>query len=130
MRDFHTRVLVINYSSDEIPKFATDKEHQAWLVAVGRMVVYGMGDKNDGEVDSIDLVRGGFGKNPLEFCCTYSRSLPMYGKDSEGWSVVAGSEWERLSNFESGFLDAARKLGHGFTIGAVLHSDGEWGFHS
>ena len=124
---YHKRILVINYSDNDLPRFQSDEEHSKWLQAVGRMVVYGMHANDDSRGGQLELVTGGFTKNPVEFDCCYwprlSNDISSEGAYSDNPTVKADRLVAELRN-DMG--DNARP----FVIGAVLHGDGHWGFHS
>lgn len=122
----HERVLVLHYSDADLPRFQTESEHAAWLQAVGRMVVYGM-HSNEGRESQLELVTGGFTRNPWELDCHYWPRLNNSISDSLPYSENSTVKVDALVN------ELRQQMGKDarpFTIGAVLHSDGKWGFHS
>ena len=123
---YHQRVIVLNYSEDDVPTFNNQKDQDAWYQALGRMVAYGM--QRDAVDDSTQIVAGNLRRNPLEICLTYSPpAIAM--RDDDGYRVHSGTKsmvdhhiWEAQHHMSD--------TGRSFTMGAVLHSDNKWGFHS
>ena len=124
-RRYHQRVLVLHYSDTDLPKFDNNEDHAAWLQAVGRMVVYGM-HSNDRD-DVVELVTGGFGTNPTELDCHYWPKLP----GAINYEIpYQDNVTYKVNKLVSELRDAMGDNARPFTIGAVLHGDGKWGFHS
>ena len=122
---YHERILHIHYSDEDLPTFQSNEEHAAWLQAVGRMVVYGMHNNDRDEV--FELVTAGFTTNPFELDCHYWPKLPGridYEIPYETNPTVMAA------NMEVALRNMMPKQARPFTIGAVLHGDGKWGFHS
>ena len=126
MKNLHTRVVVLHYFEDEVPLHTTDKEQQEWYAALGRMVAYGLyNDRNKAEDSSTQFVRLDLRKNPVEIGACYHKQVlqPRY-EDGEPKYVETATQYlhelqDKLTTQKSGFV-----------MGAVLHSDGKWGFHS
>lgn len=113
MKNIHTRILVLNYFEDDVPVHDTKEEQDKWYAALGRMVAYGLrNERNKAEQDTMQYVSLGFRKNPLEIDACYESSVSYQNMPS------LNSLREELSRSNR------------FVMGAVLHSDGEWGFHS
>ena len=124
MKNLHTRVIVLNYFEDEVPLHATDKEQQEWYAALGRMVAYGLyHDRNPAEESTTQYVRLGFRENPVEIDACYHKPVPLL-RYEDGMAKFIGSPDEVISNL------SLMLTGNPFVMGAVLHSDGKWGFHS
>ncbi len=124
MKNLHTRVLVLNYFEDEVPLHATDKEQQEWHAALGRMVAYGLyHDRNPAEESTTQYVRLSFREQPVEIDACYHKPVPLL-RYEDGMAKFIGSPDEVISNLS--FMLS----GSPFVMGAVLHSDGKWGFHS
>ena len=122
---YHQRVVVLKYNERTIPKFQTQAEIDAWHQAVGRMVCYGL--IQDGLEDATDLVFGTITDRPLELCCGYYPAQPSYPeKYEDGYPKVLGSLASKVEQFVT-MLNGGRRP---FVVGAILHSDGKWGFHS
>jgi hypothetical protein len=129
MRNYHTRVLVLNYSDEDLPQFETQEEIDAWYQAVGRMVLYGM--RKDAAEDTIQLVTAGLSKSPTELCAAYHPTLPARAeKYEDGFGRYIGSTSEVVDNFTEQLHERSQEQGRAFVMAAVLHSDGTWGFHS
>jgi len=129
MHNYHTRVLVLNYSDEDMPQFETQKEIDAWYQAVGRMVLYGM--RKDAAEGTIQLVTARLSKSPTELCASYYPTLPACAeKCSDGFGRYIGSMSEVVDNLTDQLHERSQEQGRAFVMGAVLHSDGTWGFHS
>ena len=126
MKNMHTRVLVLNYFEDEVPLHATDREQQEWYAALGRMVAYGLyHDKNKAEDSSTQYVRLGFRKSPVEIdACYHKPVLQQRYEDGTPKFVRTADQYLNELRYE---LTTPNDC---FAMGAVLHSDGKWGFHS
>ena len=124
MKNLHTRVIVLTYFEDEVPLHATGKEQQEWYAVLGRMVAYGLyHDRNKAEDNSTQYVKLGFRKNPIEIDAVYHRPLPQL-RHEDGHAEYLGTPEEALTNLQ--FMLFCNPI----VMGAVLHSDGTWGFHS
>lgn len=123
---YHQRIVVLNYSEDDVPTFNNQKDQDAWYQALGRMVAYDL--QRDAVDNSTQIVSGRLSRNPTEVCLDYFP--PAFTvRDEDGHVVVGGIKsmvdwriWEAQSHM--------RDTGRPFTMGAVLHSDNKWGFHS
>ncbi len=123
---YHQRVIILNYSEKDVPTFTNQVDMDAWYQALGRMVAYGM--QRDAVDDSTQIVAGNLRRNPLEICLTYSPpALAM--RDDDAYRVHSGTKsmvdhhiWEAQHHMSD--------TGRPFTMGAVLHNDNKWGFHS
>lgn len=121
-RTFHTRVVVVHYDSNDVRVFETETEEegQKWYRALGRLVAYGLQGKD--RDDSTQLMSLSLGNPEMTAC--YHNPLPV-PRDRDGFEIYSGSPdqavsvmWDRLRSEQP------------FVLGAVLHDDGEWGFHS
>ena len=113
MKNLHKRILILTYFEDEVPLHNTDKEQQEWYAALGRMVAYDLrNERNKAEHDTMQYVSLGFRNNPLEIDACYQKPVSYHNMAS------LNSLGEELSR------------GDRFVMGAVLHSDGVWSFHS
>lgn len=124
MSNYHQRVISLHYSEKDLPRFETDAEVRAWHEAVGRMVCYGL--QREAQDDTVQLVSGGLSVKPLELCLTYYEP-----KMPERWEDGT----RKIVNTPEGYLDDAliklrQAASRSFTMAAVLHQDGKWGFHS
>lgn len=127
MSNYHIRVITLHYDEATLPKFKKQEEIDAWHQAVGRMVCYGL--QQEAEDDTIQLVTGGITANPLELDLHYYAPLPPERHENGDRKYVnTPSEW--LNTTVDRLVEKSVKLYRGITIGAVLHSDGHWGFHS
>lgn len=126
MKNLHTRVVVLNYFEDEVPLHTTDKEQQEWYAALGRMVAYGLyNDRSKAEDSTTQYVSLGFRKKPMEIDACYH--MPVLQPRYEVWGAkYVGTADQYLQELQ--YLLTTPK--NGFVMGAVLHSDGKWGFHS
>lgn len=126
-RLYHRRVIDLHYCDEDLPTFTSDAEMNAWYQALGRMVAFGM--HNDKSTDTVELITGGLTTRPYEICLTYHPRLPAYDTWPEtGEKKYLGSPDDQLHCLVKSLRD--RMTGSGFTMGAVLHNDGHWGFHS
>ena len=126
MKNLHTRVLVLNYFEDEVPLHATDKEQQEWYAALGRMVAYGLyHDRNPAEESTTQYVRLGFRENPVEIDACYHKPV-LQQRYEDGTPKFVGTADQGLNDLRD-HLTTPKDC---FVMGAVLHSDGKWGFHS
>lgn len=123
---YHQMVLVLNYSEDTLPTFKTPAEVDAYHQALGRMVAYGM--LQEAEDDSTRVVTGRTGRNPAEVLMTYYQPV-LVTRDSYGFTRTLNTPKGALDGIIGNLLDKGWH-GHGFTMGAVLHSDGKWGDRS
>ncbi len=126
MKNLHTRVIVLNYFEDEVPLHATGKEQQEWYAALGRMVAYGLYHANNpAEDSSTQYVRLALRKRPVEIDAVYHKPVPKqrYG---DGTPRFLGTPEEAIKNL----CESLTEQGSQFVMGAVLHGDGKWGFHS
>lgn len=123
MKNLHTRILILNYFEDEVPIHDTKEEQDKWYAALGRMVAYGLrNERNRAEHDTMQFVSMTFDLNPTEIDACYSSEVARWA-DGE---FTRGPAEECLDNL----YENLTKKGQQFVMGAVLHSDGEWGFHS
>lgn len=120
----HTRVVVLSYYSEEAPTFATSKERERWEQALGRQVAYDLSGPEATE-HTTQLVTIGLDNYPQEITASYHNKIKVE-RDDHGFIIYSGSAEEVLHKF----IDKLRTPYTTFTIGAVLHSDGKWGFHS
>ena len=126
MKNLHTRVLVLNYFEDEVPLHATDREQQEWYAALGRMVAYGLyHDKFRAADSTTQYVRLALRKNPVEIDAYYHKPVPQqrYG---DGTPKFVRTAYQYLNELRYE-LTTPKDC---FVMGAVLHGDGKWGFHS
>jgi len=123
---YHQMALVLNYSEDALPTFKTQAEVDAWHQALGRMVAYGL--LREAEDDSTRVVAGHVGRNPAEVLMTYYPPV-LATRDADGFTRTLNTPKGALDGVIQNLLDKGRH-GYGFTMGAVLHSDGKWGYHS
>lgn len=127
-RSFNRRVINLSYFPEDLPKFETQAELDDWYKAVGRMVLYGMGDF---EEDTIEIINASITKNPLEFHATYSSRLPATDvKCDQGYPVYYKGDLAKIDAVLTPLRDKASDKGNPFTMAAVKHSDGKFGFHS
>lgn len=124
MKNLHTRVIVLSYFEDEVPLHATHQEQEAYYAALGRMVAYGLyHDRNKAEDSTTQYVEMGFRKNPVEIDAAYHKPVPQ--QRYVDWTPKhIGTPDEAITNLN--FMLACNP----FVMGAPLHSDGKWGFHS
>ena len=122
---FHRRVFILSYFDDKIPKFATLEDQNAFHQALGRMVAYGL--QSGAEHDTIQLVSSGITQKPLEIDAAYYRPIQASTVDEDGFYRGLPVQYEE-SEFR--FNLASQSEGTPFVMGAVLHEDGKWGFHS
>ena len=123
---YHQRVFILNYAEDDVPTFSNQKDQNAWYQALGRMVAYGM--QRDAVDDSTQIVTAGMRRNPIEICMNYKPPATTV-RDEDGNTVHAGTK----SMVDHHIWEAERHMrdtGRPFTMGAVLHNDNKWGFHS
>lgn len=123
---YHQRVIILNYSEEDVPTFTNHADQNAWYQALGRMVACDL--QRDAVDDSTQIVTGNLSRNPLEICLSYSPPAVAV-RDEKGYTVHAGTKamvdhyiWEARRHM----LDTGQSV----TMSAVLHSDNEWGFHS
>jgi hypothetical protein len=125
MKNLHTRVIVLSYFEDEVPLHATDKEQQEWYAALGRMVAYGLHqDRNKAEDSTTQYVDMGFRKNPIEIDAVYHEPVPQ-PRYADGTPKFVGTAAQDIKELREHLASS-----NCFVMGAVLHSDGKWGFHS
>ena len=126
-KTFHTRLINLNYAQEDLPRFETDEETQRWYAAVGRMVLYGMYDQQDR--DTVQLVSATIATNPVEMDAGY---FPRVPSTTETWEDGSPRYFDSPSAKVENFLVEFRNMsdGRAFVMGAVLHSDGKFGFHS
>ena len=125
MKNMHTRVLVLNYFEDEVPLHATDKEQQEWYAALGRMVAYGLyHDKFRAADSTTQYVRLALRKNPVEIDAVYHKPVPQQ-RYEDGTPKFVGTAGQDIKELREHLASS-----NPFVMGAVLHSDGKWGFHS
>mgnify|MGYP003595394600 CR=1 FL=1 len=126
-KTFHTRIINLCYAQEDLPRFETDEETQRWYAAVGSMVLYGMYDPQ--EQATLQLVNAVIGTNPVEMDAGY---FPRVPSTTETWEDGSPKYRDSPSAKVENFLAAFRNLsdGRAFVMGAVLHSDGKFGFHS
>ena len=123
MKNLHKRILILTYFEDEVPLHNTDKEQQEWYAALGRMVAYGLrNEANKAEHDTMQYVSLGFRKNPLEIDACYNSEVV---RQAEG-KFPHDLPKQCLNTLH----DNLTMKGESFVMGAVLHSDGVWSFHS
>ena len=126
-KTFHSRIFVLHYAQEDLPHFETGESLQAWHAAVGRMVLYGMYEPQ--ERDTLQLVSATIGTNPVEMDAGY---FPRVTTTTETWGdgspKYLNSPSAKVGNFIVEFRNMSS--GRAFVMGAVLHSDGEFGFHS
>ena len=123
---YHQRVIVLNYSEDDVPTFNNQKDQDAWYQTLGRMVAYDL--QHDAVDDSTQIVSGRLSRNPTEVCLGYFP--PALTVRDEYRCVVHGGIKAMVDHH---ILEAQRHMrdtGRPFTMGAVLYNDGKWGFHS
>ena len=131
-KTFHKRVLVINFSPEDIPEtFESDEAYKAWLQAVGYAACYGLRTSGDWQEDAISLVTGGFTDKGKEMCFSYHAVQPAYTeKWEDGSRKVLDSPEHRLSGVLDLLVGNARKIYNAFTMGGILREGGRWSFHS
>ena len=122
-RTYHTRVIVLHYDSTNVPIFKTAEEWHDWERVLGRLVTYGLQGEGEGE-DGAQLVNMAFGMNPTEVHAAYYPPAPV-PRDEEGFAIYQGSPEQAVKELRDRLY-----AGTPFVIGAVLHEDHEWGFHS
>jgi hypothetical protein len=123
---YHQMVIALNYSEYALPTFDTPAEQDAWHQALGRMVAFGL--LREAEDDSTRVVVGHVGRNPTEvLMCYYPPVLAT--RDAEGFTRTLGTPKGAMDGILGDLLDKGWH-GYGFTMGAVLHNDGKWGYHS
>lgn len=123
---YHTRVFVLNYSNDSLPKFETAAEIDEYHRALGRMVAYGMAPSDE---DTVTLVAAGITQNPLEVCAAYYYPLPAQRMENgERWYI--GSASEVVGTLIDTLAEKSKALHRPFVMAAVKHNDGKFGFHS
>ena len=123
---YHQRVIILNYSEDDVPAFTNHADQNARYQALGRMVAYNL--QPDAVDDSTQIVTGHLRRNPLEICLSYPPPAVAVS-DDDGYRVHSGTKsmvdhhiWEAQHHISD--------TGRPFTMGAVLHNDNKWGFHS
>lgn len=124
-RHFHTRLINLTYCDQDLPKFETQEQVDAWYKALGRMVAYGMNAEHTD--DTVQLVVGGINKNPQEIVLSYHHPLTPL-RDEEGCLRYTDSADQIVNDAIKALVKKTEY--RPFVIGAVLHSDGKWGFHS
>lgn len=125
MKNLHTRVIVLSYFEDEVPLHATHQEQEAYYAALGRMVAYGLHqDRNKAEDSTTQYVEMGFRKNPVEIDACYHEPVPQ-PRYEDGTPKFVGTAGQDIKELREHLASS-----NCFVIGAVLHSDGKWGFHS
>lgn len=126
---YHTRIITLTYNDASVPTFETQAEIDEWHRALGRMVAYGLRTAPTDE-SVIEWVPMAFGTRPTEIDAAYHApiiSQPI--KYEDGGARYLGSPAAKLD----GFANELKNLTDGrrpFVMGAVLHGDGKWGFHS
>lgn len=129
MKTFHKRVFVLTYFSDDVPLLKTQEEVDDWYRALGRMVAYNM--NRDDTQDTIELVTAGLTTNPLEVCAGYHARLPVTDvHDEHGNPSYYKGDGAMLDGVLDKLAIKARSKHRPFTLAAVKHSDGKFGFHS
>jgi len=125
MKNLHTRVIVLSYFEDEVPLHATHQEQEAYYAALGRMVAYGLyHDRNKAEDSTTQYVDMGFRKNPVEIDACYHKPIQQL-RYADGTPKFVGTAAQDIKELREHLTSS-----NCFVMGAVLHSDGKWGFHS
>ena len=126
-KTYHTRLINLCYAQEDLPRFETDEETQRWYAAVGRMVLYGMYEPQ--ERDTLQLVSATIATNPVEMDAGYFPRVPTTTETwGDGSPKYLNSPSAKVENFITEFRNLSS--GRAFVMGAVLHSDGKFGFHS
>lgn len=127
MKTYHQRVFILDYAQEDLPMFKTDAEMNEFYRVLGRTLAYGMyGDRDE---DCLDLVTSTLTVNPLEVDAAYWPRLPCVDKYEDGSRKYLGSAEGAVRELQENLR--RRMNGRApFVIGAVLHGDGAWGFHS
>jgi len=126
VKNLHTRIIVLTYLEDEIPLHDTKEEQEKWYAALGRMVAYELYDEqNKAEHSTMQYVEVAFKKkyNTQQIRACYNGTVSML--TDEGAVHIALAE-KALSTLYNSFTPQGQQ----FVMGAVLHSNGVWDFHS
>lgn len=124
--NYHTRIFVLAYSDLALEKLRNtniDAFHQA----LGRQVAYNL--FRDRDEDMVEYVSASLHDNEVVACHhPMLKALPeVYG---DGVKRYIGSNQEQVNCFDQALRAKTQDLGRPFVLGAILHSDGQWGFHS
>ena len=124
MKTYHQRIITLGYFAEDLPKFETTEEQQAFYAALGRQVMYGM-QRDEQTPATIQLVNVSIdNRGPLEIDAAFYP--PMLAREEQGHYL--GSVDHKVDDFLATMK--ARIAGHPFVIGAVSHNDGTFSFHS
>lgn len=126
MSTMNQRVIKLTYFPEKLPKFETQAEIDEWHRAIGRTVVFGMGDTGE---DVVELVHAFITTNPLEIEAAYYPKIPSLNPLTDALRYV-GSNRETLDAAWKQLEVKALDIGTPFVMGAVQGSDGKFGFHS
>lgn len=118
IKTYHERVVTLNYTEKDIPKFNNQKDYDDWLKAIGRLVTYGI-DPQGVDVDTVQLVNINLGQDE-SVACYYERKLQ---RNEDGTYLCSNTS--ELSNLKLRLMEGVRA----FVLGAVKSQDG-YGFHS
>ena len=124
MKNLHTRIITLNYFEDEVPIHDTKEDQDKWYTTLGKMVAYGLrNERNGAEHDTMQYVSLYFDLNPTEITACFNSEVV---RRTEADNLTRNPAEESLE----ALYDELTKKSRPFVMGAVLHSDGEWGFHS
>ena len=122
MSNIHRRIVQITHF-DNLPKFNTQQEVDAWHQMIGRLASCMQPENDRDTVQYVDIyVRD---KDEVTACYYKAEESHTYHKDGR-------TDWDKpqpgahLFSFTSKIIE---RTGRPFVIGAVL-MDGMWGFHS
>lgn len=126
MINFHTRVVALTYTTDEVPEFKTAEERKAWYQALGYLVAYGLHTPDNEPADhSMDLITMYFSKYLERINVGYFKPV-IQERYEDGSLRYLGTPEEKLNQLKEALASSPMP----FSIGAVLGEDGKWGFHS
>ncbi len=126
---YHDLIFKISYSSDCIPQFETQEDQDKFFRALGRMVFYAMLGP-DQDKDTVKIVNASLGKDPLEILGVYFAPLPSAEMGEDGYPVYYRGPAAEIDNTLLGIIDKSREVHRPFTMAAIKHRNGEFGFHS
>lgn len=129
MKNLHTRIIVLNYFEDEVPIHDTKEEQEKWYAALGKMAAYGLYHSlNSAEDDTLQRVSLGFRKNPVEILACYH--APVQQERYETGGVKYMSQHSLGLSAMAHLYNKISSPNNTICMGATLHQDGKWGFHS
>lgn len=122
---YHTRVFIFDFQDDKLPQFKTREDYEKFEAMIGRMVMYGCYDQQP--CDTIQYANGFIAPAGDEMIVSYRKLEAQPETWDDGSRKYMNSPLAAVETFKG----AMQREGASYiTIGAVLHDDKKWGFHS